>query len=126
MPELNQTENIAGETQNMPTILKYLIITFFINITLLLFNLFSSKGVSHGIWEWVAIIFFGTIFSTIGASIGNFLREIAHPDAILTNGGLYEILKTKIFWAIGPQSIGWLIGMAIASNMLKKWFDIAM
>ena len=53
----------------------------------------------------------GSALGTIGALVGNALRKAAHPDAVWTSGGFWSLLWTKVFWRIGPQTIGLLIGI---------------
>jgi hypothetical protein len=65
----------------------------------------------------VASIIGGTPCGTAGALIGDYLRKIARPDAIFTSGGMSEILKQKIFWAVGPQFIGTCVGAAIGIEL---------
>lgn len=53
------------------------------------------------------------IFGLIGSSIGRALRNFSLPDAVYTNGGMSTLIKTKLFWMIGPQLIGLQIGSII-------------
>ena len=77
---------------------------------------------------WVGLLFglscfiLMPLFGTIGALIGDFLRRVAHPDMMFTTGGMGEILKFKIFWAIGPQIIGTLIGWGLAIQIIGEIF----
>jgi len=48
----------------------------------------------------------------IGAMLGDMLRRFVIPDFVLTSGGFFQLLKTKLFWMIGPQLIGMFIGIA--------------
>jgi hypothetical protein len=81
-------------------------------------------GVWVGLLAGVGIFILMPLFGTIGALIGDFLRKVAHPDMMFTTGGMGAILKFKIFWAIGPQIIGtligWMIAFGIISGILKK------
>lgn len=47
----------------------------------------------------------------IGLVIGDVLRRAVMPDAIMTSGGFFGLLKAKLFWAIGPQAVGLAIGV---------------
>ena len=73
-----------------------------------------SEPKDAGFWRRTALIVVGIVggtpLGTIGALIGSFLRKIAAPDFIMTSQGMSGLLKERIFWAIGPQSIGMLIG----------------
>jgi len=73
----------------------------------------------------IACIIGGTPCGTIGAVIGDGLRKAAKPEFIITSG-MNEILKQKIFWAVGPQFIGTIVGAGIGSlitgGLLSKLF----
>lgn len=55
----------------------------------------------------------GTITGWIGALIGNAIRKFVHPDSVFTSGGFFHLLWIKIFWMLGPQTIGLVIGTAL-------------
>ena len=67
----------------------------------------------------ICSIIFGTPLGAIGGAIGDGLRKIAHPDAIFTTGGMGSILWAKIFWAIGPQVIGTVVGTLIGAGTIS-------
>jgi len=67
-------------------------------------------------WVQFFAIISGTATGTIGALLGNALRNFAKPDRVFTNGGFFQIIGTKVFWAIGPQCIGLLIGAAMGAG----------
>ncbi len=75
-------------------------------------------GYSVGFFARVCIFIFCFIGSYIGALIGDFLRRLALPDSFFTSGGMIDILKTKLFWAIGPQVIGIFIGGIIVGSII--------
>lgn len=77
-----------------------------------------NAKVPLGFGAKTSILFLGSIFGYVGALVGDFVRRIALPDAIFTTGGLVQILKTKLFWAIGPQAIGMGIGAFIAIGIV--------
>ena len=120
-------EHIAqDEIAQLPPLVKYMFICGIIAIIVCLYNVFSSKGVSYGFWEWVAIVIFYTIVPGICVTIANFLRMLAKPDFVMTNEGMTGLLKVKIFWAVGPQCIGWFIGLVASNGMLESLFGIKM
>jgi hypothetical protein len=49
---------------------------------------------------------------------GKKIRDFVHPSFIVANG-FWGLLKEKIFWKIGPQTIGAVIVFAIAMNTTK-------
>ncbi len=67
----------------------------------------------------VAMLFALTIFTTIGVFIGDVIRRFTMPDAMLTSG-LADTFYKKIFWMIGPQAIGWFIGMMATNGLLTN------
>jgi hypothetical protein len=48
-------------------------------------------------------------FTGVGMCIGEWFRRFTHPDWISTSGAV-ETFKAKVFWLMGPQAIGALIG----------------
>jgi hypothetical protein len=74
---------------------------------------------SFGFFSRIFIFIFATIFSFVGILIGDAVRKIAIPDSIFTTGGIFAILKQKLFWFIGPQLVGALIGGSIGSAIIR-------
>jgi hypothetical protein len=64
---------------------------------------------------------FGTFFTTIGVAAGDAFRRFVKPDAIFTSGA-FKTFKAKIFWMIGSQCIGWLIGFMATQGFMKNVF----
>lgn len=60
----------------------------------------------------------GSVFGLAGALLGNAFRNFARPDAVFTNGGVASLVWIKIFWAIGPQVIGLVIGSAFGVGLI--------
>lgn len=63
----------------------------------------------------------GTAIGLLGAAIGEAIRRFALPDGYFTNGGITSIVKTKLFWMIGPQTIGCLIGALLGVSQTLGW-----
>jgi len=90
---------------------------------------FQMKPEDAGFWVRAALVLAsvagGVPGGSIGAAIGDALRKAAMPDAVFTNGGMADLLKTRLFWAIGPQSIGCLvgtgIGVVLTGGLLSKY-----
>ncbi|QGN36318.1 hypothetical protein [Klebsiella oxytoca] len=100
------------------TAIKYFILAFVLSLIIVLFNLFTPTGKIYGFWHGVKILFWLTVGPGVGMLIGAFIRQWLIPDAIYTREGTIGIFKAKIFWAIGPQSIGWLLGALAVSEQL--------
>ncbi len=62
----------------------------------------------------------GTIAGVVCALIGDALRRAVHPDVVITNGGFFSLLGTKLFWAVGPQLVGLGIGVFFAIAIVLR------
>jgi len=60
----------------------------------------------------------GLIGGITGAMLGDAIRRFARPDMMFTSGGFGALLKTKLFWMIGPQSIGVFLGTALGAGLV--------
>ena len=56
----------------------------------------------------------------IGVLLGDLIRRLAIPDIVLIRGGLFQLLKTRLFWMCGPQLIGMVIGIALVAGQILK------
>lgn len=70
-----------------------------------------------GIISRIFIFIFGTAGAFCGAFVGDWLRKIAMPDSIITSG-MADTLKQKLFWFIGPQMIGEILGMGLGGGII--------
>lgn len=105
-------------------LIKNALICFAIFLALTLVAVFSSK-VHLGFFGNIALLLSGTFFTTIGVVIGDAFRHFAMPDAFLSSGAM-ETFKTKIFWMIGPQVIGWIIGIIATKSFMANTLGYAM
>jgi len=80
--------------------------------------LFSSR-VSIGFFGHIALLLSGTIFTTLGVASGDTFRRFVLPDAYFTNGAV-DAFRKKIFWRLGPQCIGWFIGLIACNGFMKN------
>lgn len=62
----------------------------------------------------------GSVTGTAFALIGDALRRAVRPDAIITSGGFFNLLGARLFWAIGPQSIGLCVGVVLAMVLVLR------
>ncbi|EMM5787098.1 hypothetical protein [Pseudomonas aeruginosa] len=62
----------------------------------------------------------GLITGWIGALVGNAVRKFAQPDAIYTNGGALHLIWLKVFWLIGPQIIGLIVGIGLGCSLVLR------
>ena len=83
-------------------------------ISILLVSSNNSNALIHAsIWLKIAAVIVGTPLGMAGALIGDAVRKFAAPDMYFTSGGMGQLIWLKIFWKIGPQSIGLLIGVVL-------------
>lgn len=61
----------------------------------------------------VLAVIAGTVGGTLGALIGLWVRNILQPDFVITDGRVSSIAKTKLYWWIGPQLIGFFAGSLV-------------
>ncbi|WP_437884448.1 hypothetical protein [Pseudomonas sp. LRF_L74] len=62
----------------------------------------------------------GLVTGWIGALLGNAIRKFAQPDAIYTNGGALHLIWLKVFWMIGPQVIGLVVGIGLGCSLVLR------
>ena len=81
-------------------------------------GIFSSK-VHLGFFGFIALFLCGSFFTTVGVVIGDLLRKMAMPDAYFTTG-FADSIKKRVFWAVGPQVIGWIIGLIAMNGFMQN------
>ncbi|WP_276679880.1 hypothetical protein [Thalassolituus oleivorans] len=59
----------------------------------------------------------GASLGVVGAILGDAIRRFAAPDIMLTSG-MGSLIWQKIFWRIGPQSIGCFIGISLGASLV--------
>jgi hypothetical protein len=79
--------------------------------------MFSSR--SHlGFFGNIATLVFGTVFTTIGVAVGDAIRRFVKPDVLFASSAI-DIFRAKVFWMIGPQVIGWIIGFMAFNGFME-------
>lgn len=109
-------------SMGLAAILEDIAIDVYWGISAIVIAVLVYKGNFHphptiGIFTKILIVAFGTVGSQIGVKIGRVVRDFTMPSGFLTTGGLTDIAKTKIFWAIGPQLIGWFLGLLVGAGI---------
>jgi|GEM_PF-867868 len=100
------------------TLVKHAMICAGISLAISLLLLFSGKA-HVGFLGHVAWLLSGTVFTTIGVSIGEAIRRFVQPDMILTTDAM-DTFRKKVFWRVGPQVIGWIIGYIATMGFLRN------
>jgi hypothetical protein len=85
---------------------------------------FSSK-VQWGFFGYTALFISGSVFTTIGVAVGDVLRRMAMPDLYLTKN-FADSIKKRIFWAVGPQAIGWFLGFVATNGFMENYLGYDM
>lgn len=78
----------------------------------------SPMVLGAGFFTKTFAVIVGTVIGTIGALIGDSIRRFALPDSFFTTGGMGSIIKTKLFWMVGPQAIGVFIGVFLGAALV--------
>lgn len=103
-------------------LLKHALICFGIFLIFTLLSIFSSR-VHLGFFGNVALLVVGTIFTTIGVFIGDSFRLFVMPDLISASDSV-DMFKKRVFWKIGPQVIGWIVGLIAFKGMMTNVLGI--
>ena len=80
----------------------------------------SALVLRAGFFLKLIAIIVGAVLGLIGAHLGDAIRKFAQPDAVFTSGGMIQIIWVKVFWRIGPQVIGLVLGVAIGVSLVLK------
>ena len=70
----------------------------------------SAMVLGAGVMAKIFAAIVGTVTGTIGALIGDAIRRFAKPDMMFTSGGMGSLIWIKLFWMMGPQTVGLVIG----------------
>ncbi|WP_218569047.1 hypothetical protein [Pseudomonas sp. A-1] len=90
-----------------------------LSIFIIVFNN-SAIVLGAGFFAKCMAVVAGSALGWGGAMIGDAIRRFAHPDAVFTSGGILQLVWIKIFWALGPQVIGLLIGSLVGVSLMLK------
>lgn len=69
----------------------------------------SAQVLGAGTGALILAVIVGTLLGSLGALLGQVLRNLARPDAVYTTGGFFSLVGLRLFWVCGPQLIG-LVG----------------
>ncbi|OHC29808.1 MAG: hypothetical protein A2Y50_01335 [Pseudomonadales bacterium RIFCSPLOWO2_12_59_9] len=80
----------------------------------------SAMVLGAGLFAKFMAVLVGSVLGLGGALLGDAIRKFAHPDAVYTNGGIFSLIWIKVFWAMGPQVIGLIVGVMIGCGMVLR------
>ncbi|MGE5621523.1 MAG: hypothetical protein ACM3VY_00710 [Candidatus Bathyarchaeota archaeon] len=84
---------------------------------------FSSK-IHLGFFGYFAMLVFGTLFTTLGVSLGDAFRRFTRPDVLVAADSV-DMFRKRVFWKVGPQAIGWIIGFIAFQGMMRNVLGFA-
>jgi hypothetical protein len=88
------------------------------------FLAFTPNEKNHfGFFAKLLLLILGSGLGYIGALVGDAVRKFALPDAVFTNGGIGQLIKTKLFWMIGPQFVGIVVGSFVGLGIIIAVFQ---
>ena len=78
----------------------------------------SAMVLRAGFFLKLIAIVFGAVLGLVGAVLGDAIRKFAQPDAVFTSGGMLQLIWVKVFWKVGPQVIGLVLGVALGTSLV--------
>lgn len=103
--------------KNLP---KHAAICIAIMLCFTLMSIFSSR-IHIGFFGNLALLVFGSLFTTLGVALGDAFRRFTMPDLYVTTGAV-DTFHKKIFWMVGPQCVGWFLGLIACNGLMKNVF----
>ena len=79
-------------------------------------------GSKVGILASILFFIVALIFGYFGIKVGLFFRKILCPDYVI--GTTSGVMKARIFWAVGPQLIGLIVGIMLAGEVVGIFFPL--
>jgi len=77
----------------------------------------SAMVVGATFWAKALAFLLGAVIGLAGALLGDAIRRFVAPDMVFTSG-MGSLIWQKVFWLIGPQSIGCFIGVALGEALV--------
>lgn len=97
---------------------KYLVVSCLLVVVFMVFALVKDT-VTLGVLGWFAFLLSGTFFIGTGALLGALFLDFVRPDVYLVQGAVDSFYK-RIFWTVGPQVIGGLIGFMATKGFMAN------
>lgn len=89
------------------------------SIVMISFN-HSPMVLGAGFFMKCLSVLAGSVLGLVGALLGDAIRKFAHPDAVYTSGGMFSLIGIKLFWMLGPQVIGLVIGISLGCSLVLR------
>ena len=120
MEENNDTVNATSPVPPLaPAVVGWGIAAIVMSILMVTFN-HSAMVLGAGFFLKVLAAMAGAVLGLVGALIGDAIRRFAQPDAVYTTGGTLHLIWLKLFWLLGPQVIGLIIGVALGCSLVLR------
>ncbi len=110
---------MATNTQVKQTAIVWGIAAIALSIVSCTFNN-SAIVLSASLFAKILAVCAGSVAGTLCALVGDALRRAVRPDFVITNGGFFSLLGSKLFWAVGPQVIGLAIGVFLTITLVLQ------
>jgi hypothetical protein len=82
-------------------------------------SLWTGASPHLGFWGHFWFFVIGSLFSSLGMMAGELFRRFTQPDLLLADGA-QEMFKKKLFWKVGPQLIGGIVGYIAAGGFMQN------
>jgi hypothetical protein len=79
-------------------------------------DIIKVSGLDYGAGKYIAISILHIPAVFVAYLIANAVRKAVHPDFVITSG-FFGLLKEKIFWRIGPQTILCVLVLILLANL---------
>ncbi|MDM5065678.1 hypothetical protein OB934_23290 [Aeromonas salmonicida] len=98
---------------------RYPLIGLGLSAVITLHSAWNSSAPYLGFWGRTWLFVFGTLFLSIGMILGELFRRFTCPDVIATSSAA-DTFKTRLFWMLGPQTIGAFLAMMAVGEFMKN------
>ncbi|MDH0897617.1 MULTISPECIES: hypothetical protein [unclassified Pseudomonas] len=112
----NNTPSVLAIT---PAVIGWGVASVVLSILMITFN-HSAMVLGAGFFMKFLAFIAGAVMGLVGALIGDAIRRFAQPDAVYTTGGALHLIWLKLFWLLGPQVIGLILGIALGSSLVLR------
>lgn len=115
--ELNKDSQVAASVS--PAIIGWGFAALVVAIFSVVFNT-SAMVLGAGWFAKCMAVLVGAGLGWGGALLGDAIRKFAQPDGVFTNGGMLSLIWIKMFWALGPQVIGLVVGVLFGCAIVLR------